>query len=483
MAVLARRPEALSRVSLRSGFVLTYGALGLLAVLAASALLVIASLLHRNALHLTQATVREEIARDVELDLLMHKEIADLTAAGARTADLEDTQEKGIHEHFADAHRVAGSQKELSELEADVDSYFAVSRELERQGLPVGEVVAQGAGALEPALRKAGELRAAAQADVAHTRGDTRRIDHWVNGVALGLGAAVVLSILAFVVASRAFLVRPVRALGSTIHHFGSGDLSVRADERAPRELREVAQTFNQMASTIARQRDNELTSLACVAHDLNGPINVLGMLTEPRSVEQAVGSQDGLRRRLAMVHRQTERIQRIVRDLFDAVRAETGGLTLELRDHDLREVAQSSVELYEDVSKLHQLRLSTPPAPVLARCDPGRVEQALQNIIANAIKYSPQGGPVTVRVAIERSEAVLSVSDEGIGLGEDQRERIFDAFQRFGPPGTTGAGLGLSLVKRIVQAHGGVVEVDSVKGAGSTFRMRLPLAPPGSPA
>lgn len=482
MALPARLPRALSRVSLRSGLVLTCGVLGLVAVLAASALLVIASLLNRNGSELTAAILREQVARDVELDVLMHNELANLDAVGARTASLEANQEQGIHEHFDDARRVVGSKELFSELEASVDHYFGVRGEVASQHLPLEEAVARSGGALSLALRKAGELRAIAGADVAHTRHAMQRIDHWVNVVAIGLSAFVSMSILALAFAGRALLVRPVRALIHSIQRFSSGDMSVRADEHAPRELRDVAHTFNQMAAAIVRQRENELTSLASVAHDLNNPIGVLGLLTEPRAVERTLGSDDRLRRRFALLHRQSERIHRMVTDLLDAVRAETGELQLELRDHDLRDVAASSVELYSDFSELHELRLSTPTAPVVARCDPGRIEQALQNIITNAIKYSPQGGGVSVRVAVEEDRAVLSVSDQGIGMSDEQRTRIFDAFQRFGPPGISGAGLGLSLAKRIVQAHGGSIEVDSVPGTGSTFRMCLPLSRGGSP-
>lgn len=481
MEVLALMPRVRSRLSLRSGFALTCGVLGILAVLAASALLVIASTLHRNALDLTAAMLREELARDVELDLLMHNELANLDAAGAHTADLVSTQEHGIREHFADAHRLVGTEPMLSKLEADVDHYFRVRKELAMEPPLLGEVVSRSGGALTLALRRAGELRAVATADVAHTSGHMQRIDYWANVVAVGLGAVVLASILAFVIAGRTFLVRPLRALGNAIHRFSAGDMSVRADEQAPRELREVAHTFNEMASAIVRHRENELTALASVAHDLNNPIGVLGMLTEPKEVDRALGSEERVRRRFALIHRQAERVRRLVQDLMDAVTAEAGELQLELREQDLRDVAANAVELYRGISELHQLHLSSPDAPVIARCDPGRIEQALQNVIANAIKYSPEGGDVSVRVSIEDGQAVLSVSDEGIGLSEDQRARIFEPFQRFGPPGISGAGLGLSLVRRIVQAHDGNVEVDSTEGVGSTFRIRLPLAKQGT--
>lgn len=470
-------PRVRSRVSLRSGFALTCGVLGLLAVLAASALLIIASLLHQNALGLTSAMLREELARDVELDLLLYHQLANLDAAGGHTADLVTSQAQGIQEHFRDAHRLIGTERKLSQLEADTEHYFRIRQDLSVQSLPLHEVIARSDGALQRALGKAAELRTAARADVLDTRGHIQRIAHWANGIALGLGAAVLVSILLFVFAGREFLVRPMRALGHAIQRFGSGDLSVRADEEAPRELRDVAHTFNQMASTIARQRENELTSLAGVAHDLNNPIGVLGMLSEPGEVDRALGSDERLRRRFALVHRQAERIQRLVQDLLDAVRAEAGELQLELRDRDLREIAEGAIELYVGVSELHELRFSAPPSPVITRCDPDRIEQALHNMIGNAIKYSPQGGPVTVHVTTEGGHALLSVSDEGIGLSEEQKARVFEPFQRFGPPGISGAGLGLSLVRRIVRAHGGSVDIDSTPGVGSTFRIRLPLA------
>lgn len=480
MAAPARLRTALSRVSLRTGLALTSGVLGVLAVLAAATLLIMASLLHRNALDLTAAMLREEVARDVELDVLMHNQLANLDAAGAHTAPLVVDQEKGIREHFDDARRLVGAQQTFSSLEANVEHYFEVRRDLTNQRLPLQESVARSGEALGLALRKSAEVRAIAQGDVAHLRGHIERIDYWVNVVAIAFGAAVLVSILVFAIAGRALLVRPVRALSYTIRRFSSGDMSVRAEEDAPTELRDVAHTFNQMAATIVRQRENELTSLASVAHDLNNPIGVLGMLTESRAVEKALGSDERLRRRFALVHRQTERIHRMVQDLLDAVRAESGELQVEMGDHDLREIAADAVELYRDVSELHDLRLSTPIEPALARCDRGRIEQALQNVIANAIKYSPQGGAVSVELAVAEGQAILSVSDQGIGLSDEQKARIFDAFQRFGPPGISGAGLGLTLVKRIIQAHGGSIDVDSVPGEGSTFRIRLPLAKQG---
>jgi signal transduction histidine kinase len=111
----------------------------------------------------------------------------------------------------------------------------------------------------------------------------------------------------------------------------------------------------------------------------------------------------------------------------------------------------------------------------VNARCDARRIEQVLHNLLANAVKYSPTGGTITMSVRDDSAGASVEVSDEGIGMTDAQRATLFEPFQRAGPPGIPGAGLGLSLVKRIVEAQGGAVEVESVPGMGSTFRVRFP--------
>jgi signal transduction histidine kinase len=107
------------------------------------------------------------------------------------------------------------------------------------------------------------------------------------------------------------------------------------------------------------------------------------------------------------------------------------------------------------------------------------RVEQVLNNLVSNAIKYSPHGGKVTLRLDRDRESALFSVSDEGIGISPEDRERLFVPFRRGGATSAwiPGVGLGLCVAKRITEAHGGRIEVESAADRGSTFRVRLPLA------
>ena len=119
------------------------------------------------------------------------------------------------------------------------------------------------------------------------------------------------------------------------------------------------------------------------------------------------------------------------------------------------------------------------PEEPAVVECDPMRIEQVVTNLISNAIKYSPDDAPVTVSVASNDEEVAVSVADRGIGLSEEERQRLFEPFRRVGlsKEAVPGVGLGLFVVKRIVDAHHGRIEVESEPGEGSTFRVLLPAA------
>jgi signal transduction histidine kinase len=141
--------------------------------------------------------------------------------------------------------------------------------------------------------------------------------------------------------------------------------------------------------------------------------------------------------------------------------------------------VVRESVDLHRLIGSDHQWRLSVPDVPVPILCDAYRIAQVLNNILSNAIKYSPRGGTVDVRVDRDGDFAVVSVADEGVGIHPDDLRRIFDPFQRGSATDVPGVGLGLSVARRIVLAHGGQIQVRSRQGAGTTFEVRLPAPGP----
>jgi signal transduction histidine kinase len=185
------------------------------------------------------------------------------------------------------------------------------------------------------------------------------------------------------------------------------------------------------------------------------------------------------------VVANQVDRLARMADDLLDMARMDAGRLELRLHATDLGVVAGECVELYRLVSDAHRLVLRVPDRPIVAVCDPDRLAQVLNNLIGNAIKYSADGGEVTVRLEHDGDDVVIAVADTGPGIDAAQAERIFDLFQRLadarGP--IPGEGLGLWNARRILAAHGGTIRVRSTSGRGATFEVRLPGAAGGLPA
>jgi signal transduction histidine kinase len=151
--------------------------------------------------------------------------------------------------------------------------------------------------------------------------------------------------------------------------------------------------------------------------------------------------------------------------------------LPLELADGDLVEICREAIELATQVSTGHQVVLED-SGPILGRWDPSRIEQAVTNLLNNAIRYSPNGGQVTVRARASEAQVTLEVRDHGIGIPPEHLDRLFSPFfrgRRAPALNRAGLGLGLYITREIARRHGGILEVESTPGVGSCFRMILP--------
>jgi signal transduction histidine kinase len=274
----------------------------------------------------------------------------------------------------------------------------------------------------------------------------------------------------------------PLLALGEGINRFAAGDRAARVVLRGPPEVQRTASSFNDMAGRLERQTRDLLTFLAGVAHDLRNPLASMRMGVQRLERGRPPLSEDKRQLTLEMVGRQVTRLERMVGDFLDATRIEGGYLELKLEPYDLRAAAREAVDFYSTSSEGRPIVLSAPDRPVEVMCDRERVAQVLNNLVSNAIKYSPRGGDVVVSVEDGDEEAIVSVKDSGIGIAPSERELIFEPFRRTGASQETapGVGLGLSVARRIVEAHHGSIDFDSSPGAGSTFRVHLPLAAAG---
>jgi signal transduction histidine kinase len=468
-------------MSLKAVVTSTTVVLGALALAAAVSLVLLTSYLHRTTESLTQAVDGVRIAEQLEVDL--HNLIRLPNASLRLPSETDDSLAKtevSIRDNFAEARRQAHSDEEralLTEAEQALSVYFLEREELRASATPPE----QRSQVLGPPLEAALEaLERLVDLNVNEARAAQAQADRWdrlANFVGFGVASLLVLGGAGLLLWMRRSVFRPLLAISNAMRRFGSGRKRTRAPETGPSELRDMARTFNEMANSLGRQQEDQLTFLAGVAHDLRNPLSALKMsaalVTSGRPL-----TEERMQKTMALVRRQVARLDRMVGDLLDATRIEAGRFELQLEERDARELVREVAELYQGGSS-QDLQVQLTEEPVLLSCDPARLEQVLHNLVSNALKYSPTGSRVDLLVTREGEEAVLSVVDRGIGMLAEDVRHLFMPFRRGSRARekAPGVGIGLSVARRIVEAHGGRIEVDSRPGVGSTFRVRLPLA------
>jgi signal transduction histidine kinase len=306
---------------------------------------------------------------------------------------------------------------------------------------------------------------------------------------------AVILLIVGSAVASLAIF-RPahrrLRDLEKVARAIGEGDLSARAPESGGDEVTALARAFNRMAVDLeARTRAIELSDrtrrqlLADVSHELKTPLAAIRGYAETLAMPEVRLEEDTRRRYLEIVGDETLKLERIVGDLLDLARFESGGLTLTCGAVPVSRLFQPVADRHEREMLEKQVTLDTLVAADMPDvwCDAPRLEQALQNLVANALRHTPEGGQITL-VAERAGDGVrLVVRDTGSGIPEAHLPHVFDRFyksdaSRTDPYSKSGSGLGLSIVKAIVERHGGSVSAANMPSGGAEFTITLPSRP-----
>jgi signal transduction histidine kinase len=279
----------------------------------------------------------------------------------------------------------------------------------------------------------------------------------------------------------------PIRRLTQTVREIID---TGRTDARVPipassadrDAIDELSVLVNQMLDRIARLVDAMRGALDNVSHDLRTPLARLRGTAEFALAGD--GDMDRYREALADCIEETDRTLTMLNTLMDISEAESGTMQLQRDRVDLRAVIDRATDLYKDVADAQGVALTVagasslaPDAALVVTGDRTRLEQVAANLIDNAVKYTPAGGRVDVEVDRTERHAIVRVRDSGIGIPPNEVPRIWDRLFRGDRSRTErGLGLGLSLVKAIVQAHGGTVDVQSEVGRGSTFTVMLPL-------
>ena len=268
---------------------------------------------------------------------------------------------------------------------------------------------------------------------------------------------------------------RPMDELIAAAGQIERGDYSAHIEESGPGQLRSVARAFNSMSARLKATDEQRRDFLADVVHELRTPLAVIQA--------QAEAIADGLypadEEHLAPIMDATRSLEVLVEDLRALALTDTGSLKLDREPVDPGELVRDTIASFEAQAEGAGVDLKTQAAENLPPidADPVRVRGALGNIVANALRYTPRGGSVTVSAAKAGDRISLSVSDTGSGIAPELLPRVFERFVR--GPGSSGSGLGLAIAHDIVVAHGGQIEVASSTPAGTTVRMTLPITGP----
>ncbi len=295
-----------------------------------------------------------------------------------------------------------------------------------------------------------------------------------LRAIAGAAGLAALLALLTGLAVARR-ITRPITRLIAVTRAMAAGNHAARVGEiRAPGELRELATSFDQMAGALGRQEQIRRNLVADVAHELRTPIAILQAghealldgVAEPTPAE------------LGSLRDEVLRLARMIGDLQTLAAADAAALNLARQECDLADLAAAAADSlarrFEAAGLTLDRQLSA--APVLA--DPHWLHQVITNLLTNALKFTPAGGHVTISVRRRDTEALLQVTDSGVGVPAEDLPRIFDRFWRgMQASQISGSGIGLAVAAEVAQAHGGQLTASSQPGLGTQLTLTLPSA------
>jgi signal transduction histidine kinase len=306
--------------------------------------------------------------------------------------------------------------------------------------------------------------------------------------------ALVALGLLAMGTALAALLIfRPARRrltdLQAAARALGAGETGVRAVETGGDEVTALARGFNEMATeleerTLALERANRIRRqlLADVSHELTTPLAAIRGYVETLGMSELALTDATRARYLRIVNDETERLEHLVGDLLDLARLEGGGGAWRAEDVPIQQLLERVRHRHEPalVDKHVTLETEQQSGAVTVTGDQNRLEQALQNLVANAVRHTPSGGTVSVRAVPATGGTTFVVEDTGPGIAPEHLDRVFDRFykadeSRAGTETPSGSGLGLSIVRAIVTRHGGTITASNTASGGARFEMFLP--------
>ena len=289
--------------------------------------------------------------------------------------------------------------------------------------------------------------------------------------LALLLVVALVAIVSAITLGMRRLSV-PLDELLAAAESVAEGDYSARVQEKGPREIRSLARTFNHMAARLHETDEKRRNLLADVTHELRTPLTVIqgnleGMLDGVYPADEA---------NLRALLDETHLLSGLVEDLRTLALAESGALRLRKEPTDLGLLLREARSAFQPQAEAAGVTLTveTDAALPWLEADPGRLRQVLTNLLANALRYTPAGGSVSLTCRLEAGRAQIAVTDTGPGIPAEDLPHVFERFYKSTDSG--GMGLGLAIARHLVEAHAGTITAESAPGQGTTLRISLPV-------
>jgi signal transduction histidine kinase len=317
------------------------------------------------------------------------------------------------------------------------------------------------------------------------TRGDTMDVNRaalqityrtigrfFLWGGLLAIGIAILLT---YILSRR--ILAPVKALTLAAGQFGKGDFSRRVDFKDKGEVGELAQSFNAMADNLERNERLRRNMVADIAHELRTPLSNLRGYLEAISDGVVKADENTVR----LLNEEASSLSRLVDDLQDVSLADAGEIKLVTQSEEISGLINETVTALQAKAAGRGLTISVHQQSELPTVDidSHRIKQVLLNLLENAIAHTGRGGSITVAAREQDDKVYISVTDTGEGIPPEELPLIFERFYRVDKSrtrATGGSGLGLTIAKRLVEAHGGTIEVKSQPGQGSTFTFAIPV-------
>ncbi len=381
----------------------------------------------------------------------------------------------------------------LSELMADSESqatldaigtresalYAKLSASDERAALDQKDVVDGFDRLRDLATQIRADGRALVDAEVDHMQGMATTTKHWLFWLGAGLIPLTLLSSAVFT----ALIARPIRRLDQAIHQLGDSGFDHRIAIDGPEDLRALGERLEWLRQRLKELENEKARFLRHVSHELKTPLTAIRESGALLDSETAGPLNDEQREITGILNDSGRQLQGLIENLLDFARTQTQRQPLALSEVDIAEIVRAVLRDHQPESRAKALVVRTHLRPCRLRADETKLKTILDNLISNAVKFSPQEGHLTVTAIESRGWISITITDTGPGIPAEEGQRIFEAFVQGGMTNTggqvKGSGLGLSIAREYARAHGGHIVIAQPGGRGSRIRVELPQKPP----